>query len=91
MQIGWFTDSGVSGTSEKRKDNRPSNFNGLCRNARNWIHQNGLHFSRASQCSIGVFLDDPPNISALKELFIDFINGASRETIAGAKKKSDAD
>ena len=42
---------------------------------------------RASQCSIGVFLDDPPNISALKELFIDFFNGASRETIARGKEK----
>lgn len=42
---------------------------------------------RASQCSIGVFLDDPPNISALKELFIDFFNGASRDTIARGQEK----
>lgn len=42
---------------------------------------------RASQCSIGVFLDDPPNISALKELFTDFFNGASHDTIAHGQEK----
>ena len=42
---------------------------------------------RASKCSLGVFLDDPPNISAMKQLFIDFFNGASRETIAGGQEK----
>lgn len=42
---------------------------------------------RTSQFSIGVFLDNALNVSALKELFIDFFNGASRETILGAKKK----
>jgi len=42
---------------------------------------------RASQCSVGVFFDDPPNISALQELFVVFFNGASRDTIARGQEK----
>ena len=46
---------------------------------------------RASQCSIGVFLDDPPNISALKELFTIFLTAPVERLLPGEKKKSDAD
>lgn len=42
---------------------------------------------RAGQCSQAVFLDDPPNVTALKELFIEISNGSSHKMIARGQEK----
>ncbi|KAL9978067.1 hypothetical protein ACROYT_G015548 [Oculina patagonica] len=61
------------------------------RNARDRLYKDCIkrrNLTKA-QCAIGVSVDDHPNISALKELFIHFLNGASQETVAKAKRKDD--
>lgn len=42
---------------------------------------------RGNKSTLGVFLDDPPDISSLKEVFVSFYNGASRDTISRGVEK----